>query len=188
MAEAIKKARTIVVNYLDKDGAYTSDESGEFITFKVAGKLNKEFKLYPELMSDEVKKRAMFHGFNQKVRDAAAGKDKSEQDQYDAMLGVWQVLMDGAWDKAREPSMVSDERIAKCILRVRPGLTEAQATAMVAKAKPEEKKALIAGPKFAAELAKMKFEELEAKVTDDGDALLDSLLGEDESDEEEEQS
>jgi HSP90 family molecular chaperone len=184
MAVVTKKARTLVVTYTDKAGAYLADSTGEYIEFKVGGTLNKSFKLYPELLEDSLKKRAMFHGLNQKVRDSAAGKDKTEQQQYEAMQEVCATLMEGAWDKAREGAQVSDERLITAMHRLRPNLAIEQVTASIKAATPEQKKTLIANPKFAAMLAQIRADELASKATDAGDDLLDELLGAEEEEEE----
>ena len=62
-------------------------------------------------MSDDIRTRAMFHGFEQKVRDAAAiGYTQNDgtvrrptaREKYDAMRTVIETLKSGEWNKRRE--------------------------------------------------------------------------------------
>lgn len=175
-----KKARTITVSYMDANGNYLSDVKGEYIKFAV--KDYGSFNLYPDLLTPELQKRAMFHGFNQKVRDAAAGADHA--DQLAAMKAVFDNMLDtGAWDKARDGLQISDERIITAMLRMRPTLTAEKAKAAIDKANVEAKRKLIVDPKFAAILAKIREEELAAKAAESKDDILDSMFGEEEEEE-----
>jgi hypothetical protein len=115
--------------------------------------------------SEDMRTRAMFHGFNQKVRDSAAGYSK-EQDFAGAreeMGEVIQSLYDNTWNRqgGGAGAGVNMEDLAKAIAEMKK-TSETRAMAAVSKATEEQRKAWSKNAQVAALIAKYKAERLAA--------------------------
>lgn len=115
--------------------------------------------------SDDIRTRAMFHGFNQKVRDSAAGYSK-ELDYAGAreeMSAVIEALYGNEWNRkgGGAGAGVNMEDLAKAIAEMKNATVE-KAMAAVTKASEEQRKEWAKNAKVAALIAKYKAERLAA--------------------------
>lgn len=77
--------------------------SGEVISLNVVG------------LSDEIKRDGLFHGLEQKLIDAAAGKDGDEA--FESIMAVKERLEAGEWTKAREGAGPQPTLVAEAVMR-----------------------------------------------------------------------
>lgn len=129
----------------------------------------------PDAMSPDIQRAAMFHGFNQKIRDSAAGfsKDGDFAGAFRAMQTTLDTLVSGLWNAKGGASGESD--LAQCIANLK-GLTLEKAAGIIGGLDEDQLKALRGKPSVKAELLRIKAERA-AKVAeaadDDDDDILD---------------
>ena len=127
----------------------------------------------PARVSDDIRKQAMFHGFNQKIKDAAAGFSKANDfaGAAKAMGAVIDALHDNSWNrKGGGERGVDLEDLATAISRVR-NVDFEKAYSAVSKAEPTARKAWAANARVAQIMAELRLERAKAaaeSATDDG--------------------
>lgn len=118
----------------------TKDVESGTVTF-VAGK----HKLVCNIddVPPEILRRLALHGVNDRVGDAAGGKD-TDATAFEEMARVWKSLQDGKWSLRQTGSKrVGD--LARALAR-RDDISEADAARQISKLPAKQKKALIADP------------------------------------------
>jgi hypothetical protein len=105
--------------------------------FTVAGAVGPELVVILEQMSMECRSRAMFHGIEQRVRDAGAllrdtsnGKSATPQEKYDSMARVCEHLNSGATEWRLKATEDTGGLIVQALMRVK-SFTLEQANAMI---------------------------------------------------------
>lgn len=124
------------------------EEKVKFLEVKVnAGRIlfvlgnGQKLSFDPGAANEEIRKQAQFHGFNQKIRDAAAGysKEKDFAGAAAEMQAVIDGLYRGEWNrKGGAGTSVMLEDLAKAIARFK-NADFAKALAAVEKATPEQR-------------------------------------------------
>lgn len=119
-------------------------------------------------MDTAIRERAMFHGFEQKVRDAAAigytQKDgtvrrPSSREKYDAMRAVIETLESGEWNKRREGGVSDGGLLFEALCRMYDGTKDAtEVRAWLDKHDEKTKANLRRNPKVADMIAKIRAE------------------------------
>lgn len=133
----------------------------------------------PAKVSDEIRRQAMLHGFNQKIRDAAAGYSK-ELDYFGAqeeMLKVVEALESGQWNRqgGGAGAGVVMEDLAHAIARIKDESYD-RALAAVKKATPEQRTSWSKNGKvaqFMAEAKVARLAKLAAASTEDIEVSFD---------------
>lgn len=143
--------------------------------------------------TQEIQEQAKMHGFNQKVRDSAAGfsKEKDYDGAMSAMLEVVDALYAGNWNRtgggASAGVVMADLATALATIK---GASVAKAMAAVEAATPEQRAKWAKNPKVAALMAKAKADRLAAalneaatdpELPDFGDDDEESDVGDDET-------
>ena len=140
-------------------------ESG--LTFQLGNGLRVEFD--PEECSEEIQTQAMFHGFNQKIRDSAAGFSKTQDysGAFGAMQGVVDNLLAGLWN-AKGGTGTAD--IVQAVANLKK-IEVSEAQGIIDGLDEEQMKALMAKPVLKAEVARIKLERANAiaAATEDDD-------------------
>lgn len=167
--------------------AKANDNGGKFLEVKVAGsKLAFIFgdggrvEFYPGQCSDEIRQQAMWHGFNQKIRDSAAGfsKEKDYAGAREEMQAVIDALYHGAWKRqgggAGAGVVMAD--LATAIAQMK-GVDFERAMAAVEKANDEQRKGWMKNAKVQQLMAEAKAKRLAAATTDADDNLDIDLEG-----------
>lgn len=133
----------------------------------------------PARCSDEIRSAAMMHGFNQKIRDAAAGysKDGDYAGAREEMHAVIEALYAGSWNRAAGGAGpgTNMEDLATAIATIKSAPFEKAMTAVRA-ASDEQRKAWAKNPKVAALVTKARAERL-AKAAEIATDELDIDLG-----------
>lgn len=189
MSKTDKKRVNSIINVTRFDNKLT-------FTFTGVG----EFKFDPDKVSAENRARAMIHGFEQRIRDAAAlsvdrdtGRSASAETKFDAAKRIADHLMSGTteWNLKPAASTGVDAGLTlMAIMRVfKKTLDEAETVLAATMTKKEIDRTaalkLWAGSKqVAAAILTIKTERLQS--TEDADELLDEIMG-DEGGEEDEQ-
>lgn len=144
------------------------------IVFAFGDKGRIEF--YPGQCSDDIRQAAMFHGFNQKIRDAAAGysKDADYAGAREEMHSVIDALYAGSWNRAAGGAGpgVNMEDLATAIATIKNATFE-KAMAAVEAASPEQRKAWAKNPKVAALVTQARADRLAAAAAKAADTDLD---------------
>lgn len=119
-------------------------------------------------MSPEIQRRAMFHGFEQKIRDAAAigytQKDgtvrrPSAREKFEAMAAVVETLNNGEWNKRREGGVSDGGLLFEALCRMYDGKKDAtEVRAWLDKHDEKTKANLRRNPKVADMIAKIRAE------------------------------
>ena len=135
-------------------------------------------------LSPEIREQAMFHGFEQKVRDAAAIGYKqpdgtfrrpTNREKYHAMASVIETLDSGAWNKAREGGAADGGLLFEALCRMYEDTKTADDIRAWLDGKDEKAKAqLRRNSKVADIIAKIRVER-NPDATTAGDDLLDEL-------------
>lgn len=138
-------------------------QNGNTLVFEFGDK--GQLRLDTSRCSDDIRTRAMFHGFNQKVRDSAAGYSK-ELDYAGAreeMQAVIDSLYGNEWNRkgGGAGAGVNMEDLAHAIAEMK-GAAFEKAMAAVEKASEEQRKEWAKNAKVAALIAKYKAERLTA--------------------------
>ena len=138
-------------------------QNGE-LSFKLGNGLTVE--ITPSECSDEIREAAMFHGFNQKIRDSAAGFSKTSDfsGAFSAMQSVVDNLLGGLWN-AKGGNGIGDLVQAIANLK-RIDLDEAQG--LVEELDDEQYKVVMGKPAVKADIARIKAERA-AKVAEAAD-------------------
>jgi len=146
-----------------------SDESS--IRFVLGN--GKEVVCRPAEMSEEIQKAALFHGFNQKIRDSAAGfsKDNDYAGAYSAMRNTLETLESGLWNAKGGASGESD--LAQAVANLKK-ISLDKASEVVRALDEDQLKALRSKASVKAEILKIKAERA-AKVADAADDDEDIL-------------
>lgn len=103
MAEDAKKAAYLKVTYINEgeDDTSTAQASSTGLQFVWANGEVQRF-MFDEF-SEEVRKQAMAHGFNQKIRDSAAMKKGTPvTDRISEVQATVETLQEGDWNKVRK--------------------------------------------------------------------------------------
>lgn len=155
---------------------------GITITFDVAevGRL----QLNVLNLSREIRDRAMMHGLEQKIRDAAAigytqpdgsVKRPTNRQKYEAMREVINTLTDGNWNKRREGSAADGGLLFEALCRMYEGKREpAELREWLADKDEKTKAALRRNPKVAGIIAIIRAER-NPDAADVVESLLDDL-------------
>lgn len=140
----------------------TQGEEG--LTFKLGNGLTVELR--PEDCSDEIRSQAMIHGFNQKVRDSAAGFSKANDysGAFSAMQSVVDNLLGGLWN-AKGGNGTGD--LVQAIANLKKIETD-EAQGLVDALDEEQMKVVMAKPAIKAEILRIKAERA-AKVASAAD-------------------
>jgi hypothetical protein len=128
----------------------------------------------PDAMSDAIRTAAMFHGFNQKIRDSAAGfsKDSDFAGAFRAMQSTLETLESGLWNAKGGASGESD--LAQAVANLK-GIELEKAAAAVAGLDDEQLKTLRGKASVKAELLRIKAERA-AKVAEASDDEEEDIL------------
>lgn len=186
MAEAkVKKVPMLSVSYNEHDV--------NLITFAVTN----ETPIVVDMreFSPSIREQAMRHGFNQKIRDAAAGFTASKDGKRaadprgarDEMMKVIDSLKADAWDRKGSGGGTNyDQYLNEAVARLKK-ITIERANKALEGYDAEKRKALIEQPKVKAEIQQIIADNLKAKLTAEEDPLAGLEFGEDdETDETEE--
>lgn len=135
----------------------------------------KEVTCQPDKAEASIQRAAMFHGFNQKIRDAAAGfsRDNDYAGAYAAMGSVLDTLLSGLWNAKGGASGESD--LAQAVANLKK-ITIEKASAAVRALDEDQLKALRGKASIKAELLRIKAERA-AKVADAAEDDEDILGG-----------
>lgn len=121
---------------------------------------------------DEViRLRAEMHGFNQKIRDAAAGfsKEKDYDGAFEAMMAVVEALEAGEWNR-KATATKGKGILSEAIARIK-GVSVEAAQAAVAKATEDQVKAWQKNPKVASVMAEIVAERAKKRAADAADEI-----------------
>ena len=128
----------------------------------------------PEGMSSAIQTAAMYHGFNQKIRDSAAGfsKDSDYSGAFRAMQSTLETLESGLWNAKGGASGESD--LAQAVANLK-GIELEKAAAAIGGLDEDQLKTLRGKASVKAELLKIKAERAAAiaDASDDEDDILD---------------
>lgn len=145
----------------------TTRREGDTMTFKLANGLTIEIR--PLEWTDEIKEALLFHGAKQKITDAAAGAETT-QEAFRKMQNVADRLASGLWDaRGQDPGIASD--LAAALAAVK-GITVNDAAERLAKLDDERLKGIKNNPLIKAELLRIKAERA-AKLAAASDDELD---------------
>jgi antitoxin component of MazEF toxin-antitoxin module len=135
----------------------------------------KELVCEPDKADAVIQRAAMFHGFNQKVRDAAAGfsKDGDYAGAYAAMGNVLETLQSGLWNAKGGASGESD--LAQAVANLKKIDLE-KASAAVRALDEDQLRALRGKASVKAELLRIKAERA-ARVADAAEDDEEDILG-----------
>lgn len=129
-------------------------------------------------LSADIATQAMYHGFKQKLVDAAAigrdpdtGRSATIDDKYDAVREVYDRLLSGEWNKTREGGTATGGVMLRALMMAYPSKTKEQLTEYLKGKSAAEKAALKLVPKIASAIDTI----MATKV---GDVDTDALLGE----------
>lgn len=167
--------------------AKANESESKFLEVKIAnGKLififgnGEKLTFDPAECNEEINRQATFHGYNQKIRDAAAGysKDKDYAGAREEMSAVIEALRAGNW-KRQGGGMgagVVMADMAHAIAEMK-NVSFERAMAAVEKADEETRKSWAKNPKLAAKMAEAKAKRLAAQAagTDAGDLDIAGL-------------
>lgn len=148
----------------------TPDFENQQITFALGDGQNIVFPLGS--VSQDIVTKALYHGFNQKIRDAAAsfGKEKDYDGAFEAMQKVVDNLQAGNWNGGGAGgSGVILEDLAYAIATMK-GADMAKAMAVVKAASTDQRKVWAKNAKIAKLMADAKAARL-AKAADDAEDL-----------------
>lgn len=147
------------VSFLD-----VSQETDSVLMFKLGD--GQSLRFDADGMDESIQRRAMLHGFNQKIRDAAAGfsKEKDYDGAFEAMVAVIDALEVGEWNR-KATATKGAGILAEAIARIK-GVEFAQAQAAVAKASDDQKKAWQKNPKVASVMAEIVAERAAKRAAD----------------------
>jgi hypothetical protein len=136
----------------------------------------KEVSCRPDEMSESIQRAAMFHGFNQKIRDAAAGfsKDTDFTGAYSAMRATLETLESGLWNAKGGASGESD--LAQALANLK-GFPLEKASEIIRSLDEDQLKVLRAKASVKAEILKIKAERAArvAEAADDDEDILGDL-------------
>ena len=120
---------------------------------------------------ESIQQRAMMHGFNQKIRDAAAGfsKEKDYEGAFEAMLAVIEALQAGEWNR-KATATKGKGILAEAIARIK-GVSVEAAQSAVAKANEDQVKAWQKNPKVASVMAEIVAERAKKRAADAADEI-----------------
>lgn len=147
-------AETKVVKFLEVK------QRGAMLVFAFGNGTKVEFD--PARTSGEIQRQAMYHGYNQKIRDAAAGfsKDRDYAGAAREMQQVIDSLYAGSWNRAGGgTSGVVMQDLADALATLR-GVAPAKALAAVEKATPEQRATWAKNAKVAALMAEARAKRL----------------------------
>jgi hypothetical protein len=147
------------------------EENDMILTFTLGDGQVIEFDY--QTVNEEMRDKAMLHGFNQKIRDAAAGFSdakgtKGTGDDYDgafeAMTSVIEALQNGDWTrKGSTGGLRGLKYLPAAIARIK-GVSEEKAAKAVAAATQEQKVSWMKNPTIAAHIAQIMADALKAKA------------------------
>jgi hypothetical protein len=137
----------------------------------------KEIICRPDDMDAAIQRAAMFHGFNQKIRDAAAGfsKDTDFTGAFNAMGNVLETLESGLWNAKGGASGESDLAAAVAMLK---GIDIEKASAIVRGLDDDQLKTLRGKPSVKAKILEIKAERaarIADAASDDDEDILEDL-------------
>lgn len=128
----------------------------------------------PKSMPEAIQTAACWHGFNQKIRDSAAGfsKDSDYAGAYRAMQSTLETLESGLWNAKGGASGESD--LAQAVANLKE-ITLEKAAAAIAGLDEDQLKTLRGKASVKAELLRIKAERAAtiAEASDDEDDILD---------------
>lgn len=155
------------------------DLGSDFVAFDVgnAGRIQLDVRE----MTEEIRLKAMLHGFNQKIRDAAAGKD--EDDSFAAMSAVVEMLNGGDWTIRKGSTGPKGLKFLALAISQHSGKELELVEKALTKATDEQKASYLKNAKIAAIIAQMVADEAAAKAGASDDIDLGDLLEEDEEEE-----
>lgn len=136
----------------------------------------------PAQCNEDIRQQAMFHGFNQKIRDAAAGfsKEKDFAGAIGDMNAVMEALYGGDWNRKGGATGTNLEDLANAIARFK-NVTFERAMAAVAKGTPEQRAEWMKNKTVAAFAAQARADRLAAAIaTNEAPDLEIDLGGDDE--------
>lgn len=167
------------------------DTKQKFLEVNALGDYGLEFKLGDgqviaikfEDFNEDIQRKAMIHGFNQKIRDAAAsyGKEKDYDGAFEEMMKVVDGLQAGSWNRQGGGigAGVVMEDIAYAIAKIKNVAIE-KALAVVKKADDAQRKSWSKNARVAQLMAESKAARL-AKAAESASDDLDIEFGEDET-------
>lgn len=134
-----------------------------------------------DALNNDVQRYAMMHGLKQKLVDAAAisrnpetGRAATVEDKYEAVKVVYDRLLSGQWNAAREGGGNAGGLLAQALVRMYAGRKTAEdIKAFLAEKTEAEKTALRKNPRVAAIIEEIRAEHGKAASID-----TDELLGE----------
>lgn len=159
----------------------TRDTNGLAVALDLAFVNGKRLNIMPDQLTDAIRYEALIHGLKQKLVDAAAmsrnpetGREASIDDKYAAVREVYDRLLAGEWNKAREGQSTGG-LLLTALVRMYDGTKtrEQLATWLEGKNKAEQA-ALRKNPKLAAIITEIQAERAGADAID-SDGLLDEL-------------
>lgn len=122
-------------------------------------------------VDESIQQRAMMHGFNQKIRDAAAGfsKEKDYDGAFEAMAAVIEALEGGEWNR-KATATKGKGILSEAIARIK-GVSVEAAQAAVAKASEDQVKAWQKNPKVASVMAEIVAERAKKRAEEAADEV-----------------
>lgn len=122
-------------------------------------------------VDESIQQQAMMHGFNQKIRDAAAGFSKGNDydGAFEAMAAVIEALEAGDWNRKAQATK-GKGILSEAIARIK-GVSVEAAQAAVAKASEDQVKAWQKNPKVASVMAEIVAERAKKRAAEAADEV-----------------
>ena len=173
-----KHQNAITAEINKRQNAITAEINDNTIALQFAN--GETLTLRGDALNADIQQYAMMHGLKQKLVDAAAisrnpenGRAASIDDKFAAVKAVYDRLLAGQWNAAREGGGQSGGLLFKALCRMYAGKAPEQIMAYLAGKTDAEKTALRKNPKVAAVIEAIRAETGKAASID-----TDELLGE----------
>lgn len=125
----------------------------------------------PDVGLDERDDAALFNGYKQKIADAAAKKDATHREKFEAQAACIETLESGSWNKGERgaPSF-----LAEAIAQVK-GKPVSEIRKILAGADPKKVRAMAAKPEYAGVIAEIRASRVRPADVADVEAEIDAL-------------
>lgn len=171
--------KATVIRVDPQTGAVTTE--GEAVGLRLDFSNGRALTLTVDQLTSAIREEATVHGLKQKLVDAAAisrdpktGKSATIDDKYDAVRKVFQRLLSGEWNEAREGGGAGS-LLFRALCRMTPDKTPAEVREWLDARSDAEKKGLELNPKVASIISAIRAEQLKAGADIDSDAILATL-------------
>lgn len=141
------------------------DEGILAVTFIGASEGKQSYELNVAALSDSIKTDGLWHGLEQKVRDAAAGVKGNADDAYDLVSAVGNRLVAGEWAKTREGGGGTTSAYwIEAVMRLKGWTDKADSVQRLAGLAEDKRDALKKHPQVVAMVAQIKAERAAAEL------------------------